>query len=431
MQLSRYLKIYPDERNDQCLLFSTRQCSKALLHKDVVGELTKGNGGLPEEQIALLKKLGMVVDDAQQEKQGVMQAFESANARNTLLRVTAVMTLACNFACPYCFEGEMKGGHFLSDETAAQLTAFVKQQFSGNKKMLHMTFYGGEPLLCKDNIVSISEELAAFVESRGGTYSFGMVSNGALFTRRIAEELAPLGLEKIQITLDGPKDLHDTTRLFTNGAGSFDLLIKNIKATCDMLKISIVGNYDRDNYKRFPELLDHLLQEGIGPDKVAGVRFSPVVKRPRGVLAETACNEGCVSSGEPWLEEAQTYLHNEIVRRGYATTKVIPVTCLIEIRDSYIVNYNGELYKCPGFVGKEGFSIGNVASGIRDYTDQYRVGFWKKDPACEDCEYLPLCFGGCRYLSLVRDDTLGRPDCKKDFYDNCLEGLLKQEIEYS
>jgi len=54
---------------------------------------------------------------------------------------------------------------------------------------------------------------------------------------------------------------------------------------------------------------------------------------------------------------------------------------------------------------------------------------WKNEE-CAQCAYLPLCFGGCRYMALLRDGKIDKPDCKKDYLDTSLEGLIKQDIKF-
>jgi len=41
-----------------------------------------------------------------------------------------------------------------------------------------------------------------------------------------------------------------------------------------------------------------------------------------------------------------------------------------------------------------------------------------------------LCFGGCRYLKLVRDGEMKGVDCRKRHFDAVLEPLVKQDIAY-
>jgi uncharacterized protein len=41
-----------------------------------------------------------------------------------------------------------------------------------------------------------------------------------------------------------------------------------------------------------------------------------------------------------------------------------------------------------------------------------------------------MCFGGCRYMMLIKDGNINALDCKKDYLDASLETLVKQDIKY-
>jgi uncharacterized protein len=428
MQLSFYLKAYPyEERPGHLLLYSTKKTSMILLKKETFRAIE--NGGLSPSDEATLFKLGMIVPDQQEEKQAVFGLFDDLNARSTRLDIVVVLNLDCNFACTYCFEGDIKGNLYMSDETAESLVDFVKEKFTKDKKSLVVDFYGGEPLLSIMLIKSISRKLKSFCENRGASYSFTLVTNGSLFKRRVAEELVPLGLRNVKITLDGPAETHNISRPFKSGAGSFDAIMANIKQTCDIVQIGIGGNYDRHNYKKFPLLLDCMAKEGLTPDKINMIRFDPVVNRPEGDTSPADYKGGCMSINEPWLLDADPLLRKEILKRGYNTPKPSPIFCMVERMDSYVVNFDGVLYKCPAFVGKKGFEAGNVRTGVKDYTSSYNLGIWKHKE-CTECEYLPLCFGGCRYMSLVKYGNMDKADCKKAFLDASLERSIKQHIKY-
>ncbi|MBW1679516.1 MAG: putative geopeptide radical SAM maturase, partial [Deltaproteobacteria bacterium] len=100
-----------------------------------------------------------------------------------------------------------------------------------------------------------------------------------------AEELVPLGLEGVKITLDGPAEIHNRYRPFKSGAGSFDTIIRNIKDTWDLVKIGLGGNFESNTYEKFPRLLDYLIKEGLTPEKIAMVKFDPVMKSPEGDIS--------------------------------------------------------------------------------------------------------------------------------------------------
>jgi uncharacterized protein len=428
MHLSHYLKTYPyEEEPGHLLLFSTKQASKALIKEETFQAIEKGTLSPSDE--ALLSKLGMIVQDREEEKRAVLGLLDKVNTKDPGLNMIVVLNLDCNFACVYCYEGDMKGKLYMSDETADRLIDFIKERFTEEKKSLLIDFYGGEPLLSIGRIKSISQAIRSFIESRGASYDFTLVTNGSLFKRKVAEELVPLGLKSVKITLDGPAEIHNRCRPFKSGAGSFDTIIRNIKESCDLVKIGIGGNFDRDNYEKFVPLLDYLQRQGLTPEKISSVKFDPVMKSPEGDTSPTDYKGGCMSINEPWLLKASELLREEILKRGYNTQKPMPMSCMVETADSYVVNFDGVIYKCPAFIGKKGFAAGDLQTGVRDYSASYKLGIWKNEE-CAGCEYLPLCFGGCRYMTFIRDGNIDNVDCKKAYLDASLETLIKQDIKY-
>jgi len=425
---SNYLKIYPyNEAHNQLLLFSTRLSSKILVKKETWKAMEKCL--LSHEDKTVLQKLGMLVEDRDEEKRAVSGVFEELNKKNTTIDIIVVLNLDCNFACKYCFEGNMKGHIYMSEGTAAKLIDFIRKRFTEDKRVLHLDFYGGEPLLSLGLIREISGQLNQFAKERNASFDFGLVTNGALFKKETAEELARLGLKNVKITLDGPSHIHNKNRPFKSGLGSFETIISNIKETCNLASIAVGGNFERDNYREFPLLVDYLINEGLTPDKIAQVKFDPVMKRSDRVLSPMDFRDGCMSLNEPWLIEASLFLREEILKRGYRTPGIKPLFCVVESANSYVVNYDGVIYKCPGFIGMKGFEAGDVENGLNDYSSSYGLGSWKNEQ-CMECAYLPLCFGGCRLIKFMRDENIDSTECQREYLDACLETLVKQDIKY-
>lgn len=425
---SRYLKTFSTEvKEGPFLLFSTKRCSKILINKET-WKAIELSALSPENETALYR-LGMLVNNRDEEIKSVSSIFEDINRNNTSIDIIAVLNLDCNFACKYCYEGDMKGRKYMSEGTAAALIDFIRKMFDQDKRALHIDFYGGEPLLSLDLIREISKKLIQFTKERSASFTSGLVTNGSLFKGKVAEELVTLGLKSVKITLDGPAHIHNKNRPFKSGADSFDTLIRNIKDTCDLVKIAIGGNFEQDNYREFPQLLDCLINEGLTPDKLAQVKFDPVMQSSDRVTLHMDFNDGCVSINEPWLMEASLFLREEILKRGFKTPGIRPAFCSIESNSSYVVNYNGILYKCPTFIGIDGFEAGDLEKGPSDYSLSYKTGIFKNSE-CTECEYLPLCYGGCRYVKFVRDGNIDSPDCQRKYFDTCLETLVKQDIKY-
>lgn len=136
-----------------------------------------------------------------------------------------------------------------------------------------------------------------------------------------------------------------------------------------------------------------------------------------------------MSLDEPWLMDATEVLREEILKHGYKTPSTRHKICMVESQHSYVVNYDGTLYKCPGFIGMEEFIVGNLQEGVSNHTKSHNLGMWKND-GCPDCEYLPLCYGGCRYMTFLRDGNVNALDCQREYLDASLETMIKQEIKY-
>jgi uncharacterized protein len=427
MHLSNYIKIYPySEEPGYLLFFSCKQASTALLKESVLDSIETGTLTEPDKETLL--SLGLLVDDINEEKNAMLHILDEANNKSIYFNAIVVLNLNCNLSCRYCYEGTMKGKHYMTRAAADSLIDYITNSLGPDKKNLNIDFYGGEPLLSVGLIKYISKRLKAFSGERNVEYTFTLVTNGTLLTRRIAEELMSLGLKSARITLDGIKENHDKYRPYKNGSGSFDTIIQNIKETCEIIKVGIGGNYNRENHGYFTELPDYLLSEGLTPDNISNIKFDPIMKT-HNELSPADFRDGCESINEPWLIEAGFSLREEILKRGFNTYRIRPAPCMVDIRDDYVVNYDGTLYKCPGLIGIKGFEAGNITTGIKDYGKSYDLDFWKNDD-CINCEYLPLCFGGCRYMKFIRDGNMESVDCKKPYLDATLEAFIKQDIKY-
>jgi uncharacterized protein len=74
-------------------------------------------------------------------------------------------------------------------------------------------------------------------------------------------------------------------------------------------------------------------------------------------------------------------------------------------------------------------AVGDLETGIGNYAVSHNLDVWKKDE-CLDCAYLPLCFGGCRFLKMLRDGRIDDVDCRKKYLDETLEAFVRQDLRY-
>ncbi len=384
---------------------------------------------LSEEDRKILRQAGFIVKDAEKEKRQFLTYIDELNSLNNSLSIKLVMNLDCNLACRYCFEGKRKGSHYMTKKTADDFIGFVKETIRRRKdiKGILITYYGGEPLLSRELIISISERLKSFADDKGLRLKLFFTTNGTLLTKETVKRLKPLGLKEALVTLDGPSDIHNSFRPFRSGRGSFDTIVKNIKAVSSQVAIALNGNFVKDNYRRFPALLDYLNAEGVDIPRLQSVQFSPVVSESEDF--GPGFHEGCASISEPWFPVAAPWLREEILKRKGRQSRTGPGLCMMEYENNILVNYDGGIYKCPGLIGRKEYVVGDIWSGLEDYRVSHNLGNWKNDE-CLGCAYLPLCFGGCRYMKLVRDGDMNGVDCRKEFFDATLEAFVNQDMKY-
>jgi len=360
-------------------------------------KLSNGSGGpLDDQEQELLTQLQygrFVIDSEHPEIESLKFGYRKARFDNSSLGLVIAPTMACNMACPYCFEGNKKGR--MSPRAVESVIAFVEKQ-AGDLKDLRTTWYGGEPLLAMD----IIEDLTASFRDLAEEYDFkyncsGVISNGYLMDEAMTARLAALKVEQVQITVDGPARIHDKKRPLKNGKGSFDTIIHNIQHASTVLPIVVRVNLDK-SYN--PEIIEELLEEL----ETAGLRNKVALYFGQLEPATTTCaniSESCFEA-KAFSQTEITY-YRLLLDRGFDIHRLPqPITtfCFAQLMNSFLIDPDGDLYRCFNHAGDKTRSMGNVRQEI-DYNRPAFSSLFDFDPFensnCRRCEILPICMGGC------------------------------------
>ena len=109
--------------------------------------------------------------------------------------------------------------------------AGVKNLISERSKDLDellISWFGGEPLLALDVVREIMEHSLSVGRSEEVFVSGSMTTNADLLDSQTLRELIKLKVGHFQITLDGPEEHHDKSRVRVNGNGTFDSIWQNL-----------------------------------------------------------------------------------------------------------------------------------------------------------------------------------------------------------
>lgn len=140
-----------------------------------------------------------------------------------VLVLTIMPTECCNFRCVYCYEE--KNNEIISGSKLMQLEKYIRKRIK-EFECVNICWFGGEPTLCKDIVVSFTKSIKKIVEENGKKFTSGMTTNGYLLDDNSFIEYYNAGITTYQITMDGFK--HDKLRMRTNGEPTFDTIKQNL-----------------------------------------------------------------------------------------------------------------------------------------------------------------------------------------------------------
>lgn len=319
------------------------------------------------------------------------------------LGLTIAPTMACNFHCIYCYETAKSG--IMGGDVYRSIVDFVEYQ-APHLKNLGVSWYGGEPLLAKDVIYKLSEEFLKICEKNRIEYNAFIISNGSLLDDETIEKLIKHHIGGIQITIDGPPEVHDNRRVNLHGDGTFELLINNINKLLKTNKIEVIirVNVDKENINQVEKLISLLADRLICKD--VKITFGQVTAYTE------ACKDiesTCYDNGE--FAEALLKFYDILQKYGFTEYNQFPYPemkfnyCCAELMNSFVVDHEGYLYKCWNEIGNVSRTIGNLKQGIYDISC-CKNGFWLqrdpiKDVKCSKCSMLPACMGGCPHNDIV------------------------------
>lgn len=178
------------------------------------------------------------------------------------------LTERCNLRCRHCYQGDSAADE-MSQRQALSVVAEVSDMIEEWSEAYGMKFSpsanisGGEPFLRKD-LFAVIEEF-----SRRG-FALYLLTNGTLVDRQRAQGLADLGVRGVQVSVEGPEEVHEAIR----GNGSFSSAMRGVENLLAAgLTVTLNATLSRLNAPRFMELV--VLAEECGVQRLGFSRLVP------------------------------------------------------------------------------------------------------------------------------------------------------------
>jgi uncharacterized protein len=364
----------------------------ALLENPNPSQFTEGS-----KLRTLLQEQGILVPEKIDELSFLKSRYEKVRfTQSESLGLTICPTLDCNFRCIYCYQHHPHS--IMPSEVQEKVIQFVKAR-KPSVTSLSVIWFGGEPLLALTVIERLSRR---FVNLQGGNikYQASIITNGYLLTPDASRLLAELQIRNVQITLDGPREIHNRRRPLKGSQPTFDKIVENIASADSRLQIVVRVNIDAKNVERASELFDQLDSAGLRGR--IGVYFAPVIQ-----LQLAALNRGYEGPGLPQSK---------------------PHVCIADSIQGIVISPNGLVFKCWNDVTQPQNAVFDISTGKQTQSMEKMQSYWMgwspfSLPECIDCKILPQCMGGCPYLGLRQKQGQTKHGYCSDLKDNLSETL--------
>lgn len=441
MYVSKYNLIFDPEGRKEKIIINPLSQSIDVVEGDEEELLAflKGEGSLKRMADSDLKYLlgrGYIFNSAQDEENLLYETLKKDDEEGYPYDFLLYPTLNCNFRCTYCFQKEnprtftMISKEYIDKAFEAMET--INRKLKGVSRPL-LYLFGGEPLLKGKRAKETVRYALSMAHDK--EYRTAIVTNGSNVSY-YSDILKKYEVEFIQVTMDGPKRIHDTRRIYANGKGTFGDIVEGIGSIIESkIRILIRINLDSQNIDYLPEFADFILDSGWDKDNV--VIFA-------GPYRDLLCRSYQYQLPEHVMLKKIFSFYEENPHTKIITLVGWPgVDYILQFlqrgelpppRISYcIANYGrfgfdaeGHVYACGNAAGKRKYAIGTFYPELTVYED--RVGMWRKrrfiaKSKCQECKIALLCGGGCTLQSFLKHDG------KKSFCPEILENL-KMALTY-
>ncbi|MFZ4537272.1 anaerobic sulfatase maturase [Propionivibrio sp.] len=354
----------------------------------------------------------------------------------------------CNIDCTYCF--------FLSKESLypndkhrmseATLEVYIRQLLESHRApQVTVAWQGGEPTLMKLDFFRHSVELVEKYLQPGQSVQYTFQTNGLL----IDDEWSAFFKQHnflVGLSVDGPRELHDTYRVDRRGQGTFDLVMRgwrylrkhqvdfNILCTVNAANQQhgrTVYRFFRDElgakWVQFIPIIERATEQTIS---IANKGWSEQAGKKRLLYTQTGNlvterTVGAEHYGRFLIDIFEEWVRNDV---GQVFVQLFDVTleaffgrhllCIHAPTCGYgpALEHNGDLYACDHFVEPK-YKLGNIHQThmieLIASPAQRQFGQDKRDALtaqCRNCKVLNWCNGGCPKdrFALSRDGEPGQ-----------------------
>jgi len=337
-----------------------------------------------------------------------------------LERLTLNISNDCNLRCRYCYAnagayGNQRG--LMKAETALRAIDAVYEYFDGVDTI---QFFGGEPALNVPVMKAVCEYIESLHKQKKIKYlpGFALVTNGTILTDALMEAIK---IHKIgaTVSVDGPPSVNDAVRVYRDGRGSYEKIVRFIKKLQQESEahIGIEATYSRVHIEQgisMPMLMDFFYEEldirsphipPVGAPADPSLSLHPEYsEQTYQTYADAVSHTVWTATTERW----RSFSLGERRIRGLVKRPVLRYICPASGMGTLSISSEGDLYPCFMFIGKPQFKMGSIFDSFfsnprfHQVNQLFELNTKDRREDCRTCWVRGLC-NGC--LGGIYDET--------------------------
>lgn len=355
-------------------------------------------------------------------------------------------TRRCNLRCSYCHDWRSAGVGSLSFEHLAELT---KEAFSVTDRV-EFIWHGGEPLLLGREWFEKALLVQELVTDDHQVARNRLQTNATLLDEKWVEFFEENGFQ-IGVSVDGPPDLHDCTRVDIQGAGTSDRVLAGVELLEDHdVPFGMLMVVTEAVAKRDPEEIYEWFKS-VDPPSVGFLPQRPdtpgleEVREPSessALLDRETYSEFMTGILDCWWADdgdGPEIRELSALLKGMVDSE--PGLCIYAgscVGRYFGINPNGDVYHCDRFIPDPEYEVGNVGDDDFEFMSQRLVDIRERETeneaaAAESCRWYPVCHGGCphdRYAHPLGWEERGAC-CGMDGLLDAIEGKVRDAMPAS
>lgn len=339
----------------------------------------------------------------------------------------------CPLNCAYCYEGDKSRSIMTS-----QVLESMINKLETRPTATHTTYiwHGREPLTAGKAFYEHARQLQKPYE-KDHKITNGMQTNGVLLTPELADFFVKEGFD-LGFSVDGPPDIHDTTRPYRGGRPSYEHTLRAINLMRERGKTpGVIAVLTKKALPHLERIMDFFKKENLSFKLNPIMRCGNAEENSDLMLTDDEVIYAVTRAFDRWFDASETqgerYSNGrDIIQAMFAQSGSV-CHMMGSCQTKFLsIGTDGTAYPCSRF-SDDRISYGNILKDdittILEHPLRKELQRRADNPRCKSCDYVRICNAGCMHHAYLEGDINSPdPNCKttKKIYDHIATRLVAQ-----